>query len=153
MRAQLVALVDETLQAPLAGDASSPAASVPDGQATTVAPSLTDGGVEMATSTEGLPPAALAARVAAAGAYGRSMAAEIAARRPAPQAMVLPPGLRNRVWVATECGPHAGMYARSGAAAAVSVGSQPTGLVRGFASVAEADGYIGCLGCRVPDRR
>ena len=52
----------------------------------------------------------------------------------------------------TECGPHVGTYARYGAAAAAA-GSQPTCVVRGFGSVAEADGYIARLGCRVPDQR
>ncbi len=66
---------------------------------------------------------------------------------------MLPPGRRNQVWVATECGPQAtGIYAKYGAAE-VAGRSRPTGTVGGFASLAGAEGYVAGLGYAVPDRR
>ncbi len=67
--------------------------------------------------------------------------------------LVLHPGLRNRVWVATEFGPQAmGIYAKYGAAP-VAGRSRPTGIVRGFASLAEAKSCVAGLCYTVPDRR
>ncbi len=51
------------------------------------------GSADAATSTEEASPASWAIRVAAAREYGQRMSAEVAAGRPAPPALVLPPGL------------------------------------------------------------
>lgn len=105
------------------------------------------------TAMEEPTPADLAIRVAAARQYGQKMRAELAAGRCAPKALALPQGLRRRTWVATECEPDAvGLYAKWAAADAAGR-SRPSGIVRGFASVAEAEGYIAGLGSAVPDLR
>lgn len=118
----------------------------------TPAPRPADDGVEIAAPAEDVPLATLAVWVADSPEYCRSIAAAIAAGRPALPAIGPPPELRNCMWVAIEYGPRAGIYASHGAAARAA-GSHPAGLVRVFASGAEAYGYVAGLGHRVPDRR
>ena len=139
LRDQITALVDGALRPALGGMAAT------DGATARGATAGTDDEVEESSGQS------LAAREDAARQYGRRLAAELAAGRPAPPALAPPARLKNRVWVATECDPDlAGLYGMSAAAEGA---ARPDGLVRGFASVAEARGYISGLGVTVPDRR
>ncbi len=67
--------------------------------------------------------------------------------------MALPSGFRNRVWVVTESEPnHVGLFSKW-SAAEVAIGMGIGSIVRGYATVGEAQAYIQGLGVPVPDRR
>jgi hypothetical protein len=84
--------------------------------------------------------------------YGILVVAEGRAGREIQRALALPSGLRNRVWVVTDCEPnHVGLFNKwsaAGEASRTRIGS----IVRVYATVGEAKAYIRGLGVPAPDR-
>ena len=141
---------------PAAEDGQEPAAEPPPAVDAGRTTARTTGPVAAASSTGADPPAGTEfdRRVATAREHGAQLAAAWLAGRPEPAAPELPPGLRNRLWVAA-CGAQdmVGIYRSFAQGADRSLHVTPACVVRGFPSMAEALAFGVGLGVDLPDRR